>query len=684
MFSKYTISFVIIFLTGISFVIAQVEEVNMEELLLEQLSEELGENVDVSEILERLSSYSKRPLNLNTVTESDLNNLVFLTPQQIENILYHRQVSGDFISLLELQGIVGMTPQIINLLQNFVVVGDKSSFKNIRLKDIWANDEQFLMVRYGRNIEKQRGFEIDDVTRSRYLGDPNRYAVRYRWNYENKIKIALNMEKDAGESFFKEKQRYGFDFYSGHIEFNNVNKHVKKVILGDYALQFGQGVVLWNGLSFGKGAWIGSVARQGIGLRAYSSLNENNFQRGISTRLEFGNWDWTPFVAYNSLSGNIQRSDSTENIISTISYTGLHRTPTELSYRHQIKQVVYGSNIGYRYKRLKLGFTYMGLGFNGNVLRGKDVRNLYDFEGNSLHQIGLSYQTTYRNYYIFGEVAHSLNSGFATINGLVASLHPKLSLFATYRNYGRDYQSFYAQSLGEGSSVSNEKGVYAGLVFHPSRKIEWVNYVDVFKFPWLRYRVDAPSQGVDFFSQLTYNWYKKGKVSVRFRHRLKQENLALEGANTNILADVFRDQLRVEYQYKLNELWNIRSRVEFAFFHKEQSSTSEGFLAYQDVFWKGIPKVQLNIRAAFFDINGYDSRIYAYENDVLYASSFPVYMDKGVRSYLNARWRVYKNIDLWARYALTYYPGKDAIGSGLDEIQGNVRSDIKFQVRWEW
>lgn len=675
--------FVFVFFS-LTIVKAQEVEVNFEELLYEQLAEELGENVDVSEVIERLNYYRSHPLNLNIVTEADLANLVFLSPFQIENILHHRQMSGDFINVLELQGIRGFSPAIISLLQNFVTVGENNVFKNISFRKILSADEQMLMVRYGRNLEPQSGYFIRDEARSRYLGDANRYAVRYRWNYENRIRIAVNMEKDAGEPFFKYKQKYGFDFYSGSIEFNNVNKYVKKIVLGDYSLQFGQGLVVWNGLSFGKGAWIGAVARQAVGLKAYSSLNENNFQRGIATKLEFGNIEITPFVAMNSLSGNVTKTDSTDNIITTISFSGLHRTPNELSYRNQVQQLVYGTNLGYRYKRLKVSVNYMATHFNGDVKKENALRNLYAFEGKYMQQLSLSYQTSYRNYHLFGETAYSFNHAFSSINGLIASLHPKMSLFMTYRNYGLSYHTFYGQAIGEGASIANERGVYTGVLFHPSRKIEWVNYVDVFRFPWLRYRVDAPSYGSDFLSQLTYSWYKKGKVALRFRYRLKQENLSLSTYSTNILADIHRSQLRLDFHYKLNSIWTVRTRAELSLFEKESNTKSNGFLVYQDVFWKGLDKLQLNLRASYFNTSDYDSRIYTFESDVLYAASFPVYFDKGFRSYLNLRWRITKKLDLWSRYSVVHYFNRETIGSGLDEIKGKMKSDIKLQIRYQW
>ncbi|MFD2553030.1 ComEA family DNA-binding protein [Sphingobacterium tabacisoli] len=662
--------------------LAQEEEVT--ELLLEQVQEELGEDVDISEISEKLHYYLRKPLNLNTASEAELSSLFFLSPQQIDNLIFHRTKSGEFINLLELQAIKGFDAETVKRILPFVYIATSSPLKGLTFRSMMDKDEHMLMLRYGRNIELGKGYAVKEEDKSRYLGDANRYAVRYRWNYDNRIRVALNMEKDAGEPFFADKQRYGFDFYSGHIEVRGLTKHVKKLVVGDYALQFGQGLISWNGLSFGKGAWIGSVARQGQGLVPYSSMNESNFQRGIAAAIERGAFTWTPFVAYNRLSGKVEELDG-NRFITTISQSGLHRTPTEQSYRRALGQIVYGSHVGYRYNRLKVALTYMGSTYDGLKVKGNDLRQNFDYEGKSLHIIGGNYNYSFRNYYFFGETAYSFRGGWATNNGLIASLHSKFSLFANYRNYQRDYHTIYGQSLGEGSQVANEKGIYTGIVYHPSRKVEWVNYVDIFSFPWLRYRVDAPSAGTDFLSQLTYTWYKIGKLTFRFRHRLRQENVTQEGRHTNMLADVDRNQFRVDFQYKLSDRWRIRSRGEMILFAKEKMGRSKGFLFYQDAFWQWRqPRLQFNSRVAYFDSEGYDSRIYAYENDVLYASGFPMYYDKGMRTYLNVRYKIIKDLDLWARYAVTYYFDRSDIGSGLDLISGKKKSDIKVQVRWQW
>jgi hypothetical protein len=104
--------------------------------------------------------------------------------------------------------------------------------------------------------------------------------------------------------------------------------------------------------------------------------------------------------------------------------------------------------------------------------------------------------------------------------------------------------------------------------------------------------------------------------------------------------------------------------------------------------------VEGNLRLQYFETGGYNSRVYVYENDALYNFSIPAYYDKGFRYYVNLNCNVKKlfrfgstnkmNIESWIRWAQAVYSGKNAIGSGLDEVRGNKKSEIKFQLLFGW
>jgi hypothetical protein len=86
-------------------------------------------------------------------------------------------------------------------------------------------------------------------------------------------------------------------------------------------------------------------------------------------------------------------------------------------------------------------------------------------------------------------------------------------------------------------------------------------------------------------------------------------------------------------------------------------------------------------RYALFETDSYYSRIYAYENDVLYAFSIPAYNGRGSRFYISAKYHIARGIDFWLRYAQTFYSDRNEIGSSKEQINGNTKSEIKAQLR---
>lgn len=658
------------------------------DLLVERLTEtaveDRAEDFDLSGLADRLYYYQQHPIDLNETDGSELKELGFVPQLFIDNLLDHRHRSGAFVAVQELQVINGLDAELLRSLLPFVTVREKSRLADVGVRELLQTGSHELMARYGRTIQQRRGYAITDTSRSRYLGSPDQLFVRYRYRYGNDLQVAINMKKDAGESFFRGAQRQGFDFYSGSVYLRG-QRRFRDVVVGDYALQFGQGLALWNGLGFGKGAMVQGIAKQTTGLRPYTSSNELLFLRGGAATVALGKFEVTPFFSWRNLDGSLSVASDGRKSVSSLGQTGLHRTPAEVANRNAIQQWVSGANIWYQLARFRIGLLTYHTRFDTPIEPQPLLRNRYAFRGDALWNSSVYYSRSWQGVYLFGEAAHRHGGGFAVMQGLVATLHHHLSLALHYRNYQRNYYSFFSQGLAAGSGVANERGFYAGLVYHPSRKVEWMVYGDFFRFPWLRYRVDAPSHGVDLMSQLTYTWYKKAHFSIRYRYRLNQENAAIDDRPHRLVADVRRQQVRLNGQYQLNARWTMRNRVEFSHYHKEGTAAELGFMAYHDVIYKPLSgRLSGNMRLAIFGIPSYNARMYAYENDVLYGYSFPVYHNDGVRAYINARCRFGRRADIWLRYATFIYRGVDVVGGGLDAIAGNQRSDVKVQLRWRF
>ncbi len=106
---------------------------------------------------------------------------------------------------------------------------------------------------------------------------------------------------------------------------------------------------------------------------------------------------------------------------------------------------------------------------------------------------------------------------------------------------------------------------------------------------------------------------------------------------------------------------------------------------YADVLYNPpLKPYGINVRMQYFETDGYNSRLYAYENDVLYSFSIPVFYDKGYRYYLNANIDINKKITLWLKLSQYFYPDKNTVGSSLDLINKAHRSEIKFQALYKF
>lgn len=656
------------------------QEVNDQliEQLVESMIDELAEDTDYTELMEKLSFYQQHPIDLNKTDGRDLRELQFLSPLQIAGIIQHRKASGDYMAVNELQAVEGLDVEIARWLLHFVKVDEKSSLKGLSLNE----GKHDLLLRHARILQPQQGYRITDTTRSRYLGGHDRLFVRYRYQLKRHVQFSFNMEKDAGEPFFSGAQRYGFDFYSGSLYVKD-QKRLKQLVIGDYSLQFGQGLALWTGLSFGKGALVQHVARQGIGLRPYTSTNEFLFFRGVAATYMIKNIAVTPFFSYRKLSASFQGEEEGKHIYGSLLESGLHRTPTEIANRHSLGQLVWGANIQSQKNGLTLGGSYYQTQFDGFLLPRPLLYNKYKFSGDYLQNTAVYYNYNLSNMYLFGELAHSIGSGIAYINGMIATLSHELSLVLHQRNYQKDYHSFFNQAMAEASNVENEHGFYSGLIFQPNRKLQIVTYGDYFKFPWLKYRVDAPSDGLDLFSQFTFSPNRQTKVLARYRYRKKSENDD-SITTSHVLQEVKRQQIRIELQHKIHASLGLRHRAEFMHYAKHHKK-ERGVMLYQDIIYKPLKgKVSGNFRLALFNTSGFNTRIYAYENDVLYASSFPFYSNKGARYYANVRYKLKRGIDLWCRYASFIYPDLNQIGTGLERIDGRYKSELKLQMRCQF
>lgn len=659
------------------------------ELLSEQLQSEDG---DLSSLTDTWNHYRNHPINLNRARREELEELQLLTDIQINNLFKHRAKNGNLINIYELQSVDGFDLVSIKKLLPFVYVSDNFNSAHFSAREMFKDGKHEFVVRYQTIAEPQAGYNVSDSVKaikpnSYYLGDANRYFARYTFQYNNNVSFAIAGEKDAGEEFFKGSQQQGFDFYTGHIAIRNI-RVVKTFVVGDYQATFGQGLTIWQGFAFGKSASPMNVKRYGVGIKPYRSFDENRFFRGAAGTVRLKRFEITGLVSHKKIDANTTLGDTLESGeidvvgVSSLQLGGLHNTNSLVEDKGTITQTLLGGNVSYNHKSLHVGATVQNMNLSEELIKSPTLYNQFDFQGRHNFVGGLDYNYVFKNANLFGEYAMSINGGKAFCQGIIVALDPKLTFTAHYRHFQKNFQNLFGNAISENTLPQNEQSLYVGMEAKIFKTLTFSVYLDQYKFGWLQFGKSAPSTGRDIFTQLNYTPSKKIDMYFRFRHRTKFEN-----SDEDNLYDYLVPYVQYNYRYNLSAQLTpdikFKSRLEYTHVDKASDPDEDGVALVQDLIYKKMKfPFTLTLRYAVFDTKSYDSRVYAYENDVLYGYSVPALYYKGHRAYFIVNWDITRNFEIWLRVASTVYDNRSVISPGsLNEIDSNHKTEIKVQAR---
>ncbi|HEX8329828.1 MAG TPA: helix-hairpin-helix domain-containing protein [Hymenobacter sp.] len=671
----------------------------MDRLTQELFAEIQSDQVPYEDLYETLLQYYTTPINLNLATREELRALLLLSENQITTLLRHRETNGELLSVYELQSIEGYDLRTINRILPFVSV--LSSSANGSRGSLWqriaAEDNNALYLRYERVLQERQGYTPPTIFQgrptTRYLGSPDKMLIRYRVSHSKDFSLGFSMEKDAGEqlTWNPKNGQFGADYVSAHFLLQERGR-LKALALGDYQLQFGQGLLLSSGLGVGKGAeTITTLRRSSVGVRAYSSLLENTFFRGGAATVQVApTVQATAFASHKNVDANLQQSiDSLaqfDEFTSGLLYTGFHRTASELANRHELAETIGGGNVGYtsRNGNLALGATGVFTHYGTPLLKRAEPYNRFEFSGKENLAVGLHYSYVWRNLLLFGETARTTGGGLGTVNGLLASLGPTVDAALLVRHYDPTFHTLYGNAFSENTRNINETGVYLGLKIRPVAKWEISAYYDQFRFPWLRYRASAPTDGHDALVRLAYTPSKTSVLYVQLRQRLKPRDLPSgdEVRPVPLPGEQLRQSILFYYNTAASANLGLRTRVQASRLRDDTGlAWRAGYVLAQDVGYQVNRTLKLTARYSLFDADDYDTRQYVYEQDVLLAVSLPALYGQGTRIYGIAEIRVNRAITLWLRYAETRYRNQQTVGTGLEEITGPLRGEVKAQMR---
>ncbi len=681
----FTIGVAILFTTKVFCQVETEVNNNLNETLLEtNINTEEEIDIDNNTLNLKNNEREIRLLNINEITKEGLQILGEFTSSQIESFLSYRKSFGKFISKYELQSIPNWDIELIKKIKQFVCIKNKNEFFN-SLPMAIKEGNQILLLRTRTVLEKSIGYVYDTTTKSKkYAGIPASISMKYQLKFKQDFKLGILMENDAGERFTFNRNTKGFDFISAHLYKKN-NGFLQMLCIGDYTVNIAQGLIQWQSLGVKKSTEVNSIKHESEIIKPYQSFNEINFHRGVCIGVKKFQTNAVFFYSNRNLDANKSIDSSNDIIVSSLNYLGLHRTENEIANKKNLNQQLLGINVNSNFKNILISASVLHYEFKYPFQKQNLSYNLYALKGNRLTSYSIGYSFTKLNTHFFGETAFSYN-GFATTNGLFSAISGKADISILYRNISKSFQSINANAFTENSSVNNEKGLYFGISLKRQNRWELNMSADFYSMPWLQYQINAPSSGMSFLIRITHTPNKKLSAIFTFKHQVSQ--ISSSENNDYVLkplGEIERNSLRCHLSKLLSTSISLRSRMEFQIIKTSTLTRSEGFLFFTEILYKPLMKrISSNVRITYFESTNYDSRIYAFENDLSNSYALPAFYDNGFRYFFNVQYALSKKIHCRLKFSQNFYPNKKDIGTGYDLIKGSKKTQIGFETIFSW
>ncbi|MBP7507179.1 MAG: helix-hairpin-helix domain-containing protein [Prolixibacteraceae bacterium] len=628
------------------------------------------ENNDMESVIDNLEKIAENPINLNTATKKELEDLNLLTAYQIENLLIYRNNVGNIYSVFELIGIDGFNAILINDLMNFIYAGDITPIE----KDFSKNE---INIRTQYTLEKSKGFEEKE-----FKGIRPKLFLKYNYQKGEKFSGGITAENDSGEEFFKGSNSRGFDFYSGHLCWNGRNI-IKRIIVGDYQVKLGQGATMWAGYGKRKSAESISLRFDGQGIRPFTSSDENLFLRGGAVLFEKGNYNMLLFISEKNIDANISETDSSGNYIkvSSLKTSGYHRTDSEIYDEKKLNSFTTGFSAVISKSKFKAGLNFVYQKFNLPIEPEEKLYNKFKFRGDNNFNISTDALIISKRTNFFGEAAISKSGGLALIAGMESNPSSEIGLSLLFRSYSKEFHTICGNSISE-SGLNNEAGILTNFIWTPIPHSKLSGYIDFYKSYWPEYNVSNLSSGTDLVINGEYAINSYSKFSMRFKEEISNKSSKEEQSAIKKDINTTSQKIRLQYSWSPNGSISLNLRGEISSYNKN-NSISSGWLIMSNIktsFLKN--KLVTTASASFFNTEDYDSRIYTYENDIPSNNYIPAFQNKGIRLYMNLKYKISNNFTIYLKAGTTQYLD-DIIktGTGLNEINSNHKTDIKLQLR---
>ena len=634
--------------------------------------ESASENIDVTPLLDNLRRLEEDPLDITTASAAELQQIPGVSAQAAFQIVAYRN-RHSIERKEDLRSIQGIEPELMEALEPYVSFSDRTPGGKYR-------PTLTARMRLVRKLMQDPASED-----GQFLGPPekayNRIAGRFSLSSEfngskqnagglsgTSVSFGLLTSKDPGENNYA-------DLVRGNLVVN-IPGYSTRLVLGDFLVDGGQGLVFWRPTGFSKGGEATSgVARNGTGVWPSLSTGQSMTFRGIGVNIQPRGVGFHLFYSSKPLDATIDSGGT----VTHLSSDDLHRTESELAKRNRLREKTLGGRMTLDLgKGMKLGMSGFASQFDETVM----LSGPFGFHGNRISAFGLDGLYTDGSVSAFAEIAQDRSRAIAAVAGFSVNPRSDLTVAFLLRTYSKSYNNFHSSGFSEsGDGCKNESGTYAGLTFHPTPWLRIAAYMDQFMFPWRTFGSLMTSQGHEYF--FASDLRVRDNIGIEFQFHQKYN------AESNSLSDVAeakqtsidsrgRSTYRTTFRFEPTGSLRWQNCAEIVTVGLEHKSVQErGMLFFQDVTADLGLALSLSVRIVAFHTDSYNSRVYEYETDLPGAYSTPALFERGIRCYILGRYRWGRTLAFAVKYSQT---SKEKSSEGIPRVDNQLSVQLDLEL----
>lgn len=649
-----------------------------------ELTNEDGEAVEFSQQqMEELENLALHPLQINRASREELLRLPFLNEAQVDSLLSYRIAKRGFVSLGELQLIKDFDYYSRTYLSLFLRA-DSAMIPLPEWQARWKEQERLtthfkagsyeLENRMDFPLYKREGYK--KTAENHYWGSAWRHVMRFRYHYRRQLSYGVTMEKDSGEPIAKQGY-YPYDHLSAYFLMRPRGRNWSFVV-GDYDLSGESGLLLGRPIFSGRSEILQSGQHRPYDFRAHSSSDECRFFRGAAAAYVHKGWRLMGFVSFRKLDAAMNERGDTALTLQT---TGLHRTALEIEKRRRLNQLTSGLSAAWACQRWGLSFQTVYTHFGLPLWPPLRTYNMGYFRGQNAMAYSLGYfYRPFSKLALQGEVAADHRFRLATTHFVRFRPHRSLRAHLQLRYFAPDFVSLHGRALQQGSRVANEWGVLIGLRYLPTQELEYLGYLDFFRFPKPTYTTALPgAMGTELSLQASYKYSENWSFLARYR--LKSRHYTVTGHKILEMRHLNRFRLVARYN---TERWSIQPQADLTITYRQTGKHSLGWMLSLRTAWQPMRSLRIKSFLGGFMTDDYESAVYAYTPRLLRMMSFDRFYYHGVSCVLQADWAIQTKLHVGLRASTIYYLNRSSQSSGLNLIRSPWKNDLSVQLRYQF